>query len=444
MSAPTIDRFEAARAVADAVLYEGYVLYPYRASATKNQFRWQFGVLSPRSVVESDGAERWSVRTECVADPGATAVLHVRVRALHLQRRTVEGATGRPGEFEPRGRLEVDGVVHLDWDEAVEAVVDLPPLALDGLTGPGYRHDFVWERSSEIEELHRADGSVAGRIVRARTPVQGEICVALVDGRFPLISVTVANVTAGPGPGAPREQVLTHSLLGVHTMLALDDGRFVSLLDPPADAAVAVGACRSEGAYPVLIGRDDVVLSSPIILYDHPEVAPESPGDLYDATEIDEILALRVLTLTDDEKAEARVTDPRAAAVIDRCDTMPAATWERLHGTLREVELAAPPESASVPWWDPGADASVDPGTEQVLIAGTPVGRKSAVRLRPSRRADAQDLFLAGRTATVAGVFRDVEDETYVAVTLDDDPMAAELEWQGRYLYFYPDELEPL
>ena len=102
------------------------------------------------------------------------------------------------------------------------------------------------------------------------------------------------------------------SLISVHTMLAVDDGRFVSLLDPPDDAVRVAHACRSDGAYPVLIGDDDlVVLSSPIILYDHPEVAPQSPGDLYDSLEIDEILALRVMTLTDGEKSEARGTDPR-------------------------------------------------------------------------------------------------------------------------------------
>ena len=128
-------------------------------------------------------------------------------------------------------------------------------------------------------------------------------------------------------------------------MLALDDGVFVSLLDPPADARGLAAGCRNEGTFPVLMGGGDVVLSSPIILYDHPEVAPESPGDLYDSTEIDEILALRVLTLTDEEKAEARATDPRAAAIIDRCDDMPPEIWSRLHGALRSLEPLGDPEA---------------------------------------------------------------------------------------------------
>src|SRR5207342_464206 len=156
------------------------------------------------------------------------------------------------------------------------------------------------------------------------------------------------------------------SLVAVHTMLAVDDAVFVSLLEPAADASAAVAGCVNEGTFPVLIGSGDVVLSSPIILYDHPEIAPESPGDLYDATEIDEILALRVLTLTDDEKREARATDPRAAAMIDRCDAMEPEAWGQLHGAVRSLEslgLAGSPAGPSgpdgpdgpgeVPWWDP-------------------------------------------------------------------------------------------
>ena len=68
------------------------------------------------------------------------------------------------------------------------------------------------------------------------------------------------------------------------------------------------------------------VLGSPIILYDYPEIAGESTGSLFDATEIDEILMLRVLTMTDAEKAEARATDPKAAEIIERRDAMSTET----------------------------------------------------------------------------------------------------------------------
>ena len=190
------------------------------------------------------------------------------------------------------------------------------------------------------------------------------------------------------------------------------------------------------------------MLSSPIILYDYPCVAAESPGDMYDATEIDEILALRTMTLTDDEKSAARATDRRAAAIIERVDNLPGEVLERLHGAVRYLRQSAPkPESRAdaVPWWNPGADESVSPDSDHVEIDGIAVAKGSRVRLKPGlRRSDAQDLFVQGRVATVEAVFSDVDDRQYLAVTLTDDPATELHRWHGRYLYFYPDEVEPL
>jgi hypothetical protein len=246
-------------------------------------------------------------------------------------------------------------------------------------------------------------------------------------------------VTDWTGPAETRDDVVRRSLVAVHLLMAIDGGRFVSMLDPPEFARPAVASCTNVGTFPVLIS-DDVVLSSPIILYDHPAVAPESEGDMFDATEIDEILALRVLTLTDDEKREARGTDPRSAAIVDRCDQMGPDAFGALHGTFRSLR---PPSNDQVrPWWEPAVDAQFDPWTDTVAVGATAVSKGTRVRLRPSRRADAQDLFVAGLPATVAGVFHDVDDSVHVAVVLDDDPAADLHQWQGRYLYFHPDEIE--
>jgi len=462
MSLETLDRFAAARAVADAVLYEGYVLYPYRASSRKNQVRWQFGVLTPRAFSEADGSERWTMRTECLVAPGSTPTLAVRIRCLQVQHRSVEMPPTTPTDSDDGGgfvgvdRLEVGGQVYVDWEEAIDQVIDLPPVPLsapDGTQATAHREDFRFAGGSETELIHQPDGAVAGRIVRRLEPIDGRVRVELgrpdAGSGLLKVAVVVENATDWAGTSRRREAVMGSSLVAVHTMLAVDDAIFVSLLDPPEDARSAVDSCHNDGAFPVLIGdRDDVMLSSPIILYDHPEVAPESPGDLYDSTEIDEILALRVLTLTDEEKSEARGTDPRAAAIIDRCDDMSPEMWERLHGAVRSLRPAAEiepaPDPSAVPWWDPVVDASVDPWTDSVVIAGVEVAKGVSVRLRPSHRSDAQDLFLEGLTATVAGVFKDVDGSEQVAVTIDDDPASAELVWQGRYLFFHPDEVEPI
>jgi hypothetical protein len=212
----------------------------------------------------------------------------------------------------------------------------------------------------------------------------------------------------------------------------------------------------NDGVFPVLAGPEgqaSVVLSSPIILYDHPRLAPQSESAFFDALEIDELLSLRTATLSEAEKREVRGTDPRTAALLREVDNMPPELWERLHGTVRYVDamttsLAPPPEPSGpsdVPWWDPGADASVDPDHDSIEIGGVPVRRGSRVLLRPgTRRADAYDLFLAGREATVAAVLHDVDGHEHLAVSVDDDPGADLKVAHGRYLYFSPDEVDPL
>jgi hypothetical protein len=457
-SGPTIpDRFAVARAVADAVLYEGYVLYPYRASAPKNQLRWQFGVLTPQAFSAADPSERSSLRTECLLAPGPAARLFVRVRCLQVQHRSLEVArpNGRTpdSDFAPIDTLKIDGVTFVEWDEAVDRVLDLPPwVVATQLTAP-HEERFQLAGGSERELIRDDNGATAGRIVRSRQTVEGVVRVEVseIPSELPLVkvAVTVRNLTPWTGTAARRHEVLSHSLVAVHAMLAVDDGSFISLLDPPLEAAGAAAGCHQDGVFPILIGTGDVMLASPIILYDRPEVAPESPGDLYDATEIDEILALRVLTLTDEEKAEARATDARAAAIIDRCDDMPPEVWSRLHGALRSLgppagEEADPTGGQVIAWWDPTADATADPDADSVMVGGVVVKKGTAVRLHPSHRADAHDLFLRDMTATVAGVFQDVDGSQHVAVTVDEDPATDELLWQGRYLYFHPDEIIPL
>ena len=200
-----------------------------------------------------------------------------------------------------------------------------------------------------------------------------------------------------------------------------------------------------------------MVLSSPIILYDYPASRPRARATLYDSTEIDEILALRVLTLTDEEKAEARGNDLRAAAIVDRCDAMDPAAFAQLHGTMREYSfgqgLSGRPESGesgvpdaddAPPWWDPGSTAPLIPTSTRCGSTAWTYARARRYDCIRADATDAHDMFLAGLTATVAAVSHDVDGNDHVAVTLDDDPASEMFEWQKRYLYFAPDELEPL
>jgi hypothetical protein len=459
--------FELARKVADAVLYEGYLLYPYRASAAKNQARWQFGVLMPRRWSEDGPDEPWATQTECLLEPEEQTTVRVLVRFLHVQAKTVEEVDVEAGTFREAGTLPVDGSELVPWDEAAEQEVTFE-APLDRLLAGELVTPFERPGGRRVEPVHTAAGRLVGRTVRRRWPVLGSVTLSArrLEGPYGLVRLRVGleNASAWHDPGADRAVALRHSLVAAHTLIGVDQGVFLSLLDPPEWAKPAAEACQNLHTWPVLIGdegRRDAMLSSPIILYDHPTIAPESPGDLFDATEIDEILTLRTMALTEDEKRQARATDERAAAIIDRVDNMPPELLERLHGAvryLRGAEGAGEPQGGApvnregaeqddepqlVPWWDPGSDRTVSPETDGVVVAGVTVAKGSRVRLRPGQRADAQDMFLAGRLATVEAVFLDVDGNRHLAVTLDEDPAADLQRWHGRFLYFSPDEVEP-
>ena len=425
------------RTIADAVLYEGYLLYPYRASSAKNRSRWQFGVLGPPKAAPAAYAEAPDMAMQCLLEPGAAGRVRIHLRFLQLQVREVQRLEA-DGSYAPTGELTVAGVSFLSWDEAVEREIVLPESTLEAASD----HPVEVAGGSDVEPLLDADGTPAGRIVRRRWPLTARLRTRTeVDDGLVRLTVEVAN--DHPAPVGDKDAAIRSSLIGTHLLIEAHDGRFISLLDPPPEAAAAAGRCAQHRCWPVLVGppgSSDVVLGAPIILYDHPQIAEQSPGALFDSTEIDEILTLRVMTMTEAEKAEARATDPKAQVIIDRCDTMSAPALQRLHGVLHDPTF----ETGDMPWWDPAVDARAHPDTDTVLIGGVPVSKGSLVRVHPSRRADAQDLFFADRLARVTAILGDVDGGVHVALVLVDDPAADLHDWYGRYFYFAPDELEPL
>jgi len=427
---------DAARAVADAVLYEGYLLYPYRASAAKNRSRWQFGVLGPPAAAAGAFGEPPDMAMQCLLAHGAGAGrITVRLRFLQVQAREVQRLEP-DGSYRPVEALTVAGAALISWDEAVEHEISRPDLPL---TGPAeFRVDVPG--GEDIEPIAGPGGEPAGRIVRRRWPLTARVRTAVAPDEG-LLRLTVAVANEHPAAVTDKDSAIRRSLVGAHVLVEAHDAAFVSLLEPPPEAAAAAARCRQHRCWPVLAGPPGtrtVLLGAPIILYDHPQVAEQSPGQLFDSTEIDEILTLRVMTMTEAEKAEARATDPRAGAIVDRCDAMSPADLQRLHGGRSDDRVA------DQPWWDPAADAAVNPDTDAVVIAGVRVAKGSLVRVHPSRRADAQDLFFADQIARVAAVVTDVDGQVHVAVVLVDDPAADLHDWYGRYLYFAPDELAPL
>ncbi|MCW2952870.1 MAG: hypothetical protein JWQ48_2040 [Conexibacter sp.] len=330
------------RAIADAVLYEGYVLWPYRRSALKNQQRWTFGGVYPRahSEARAAGDDPWTMQTQCLVEGDAAELaVAVAVRFLHVVWRQALDARGRPVD-----ELAVGGERHLTWEEAVEREVATAPLTPAQLTG-GLEVPIAVAAGHSEEPLHEADGRPAGGLVRSWEGLVGTLAVRAERLGPALHRLTARIENTTPWDGDERAAALRRTFCSTHTVLRVSGGAFPSPTDPPAALRDAAAACESRGTWPVLVGEEGdrtTLLSSPIILEDHPRIAPESPGDLFDGGEIDQLLILNILSLTDEEKAEMRASDPRAREVLERTEALSPEQLMRLHGTIRELQVRRP------------------------------------------------------------------------------------------------------
>lgn len=453
-----------AREVARAALYEGYVLWPYRKSAPKNQRRWTFGGVHPQAWSEAGHPDdAWQMRTECLlripASPhgsdgdererGAPA-LHVEARFLQVVERRVARVLDERLAFVEE--IEIDGDRWVAWDEAREREVRLPALR----TGPAAetRRPITIHAASEREWLEGAAGGRRGALVRTWRDLAGEVSVRCepVNHRVLRVSVVVSNTTDWSGDG--REDALRSTFASTHVVLRAEGAEFVSLTDPPEDLAEAADACRNEGCWPVLVGARgacDTMLASPIILPDYPVIAPESPGDLFDGGEIDEMLALHILALTDEEKEEMRATDPRTREILERTENLDRERLLGLHGAFRDGKTGDPTgpsaptglaEDAPDPFWVEMGRAP----TSEVMHDGVVLERGSRVRLRPNPGGDVMDIALAGRTGIIEGIDEDDQGGIQFTVVVEGDPGAdlGMARMPGHRFYFRPEEIEPL
>ena len=247
------------------------------------------------------------------------------------------------------------------------------------------------------------------------------------DGRT-LVRCCLHN-TQSVGPGLDRAQALRHSLLSTQLLIRISAGRFISPLE---------AGCESVNTYPVLLGNcDEAILGTTIVLPDHPQLAPESRGGLFDSTEIEEALLLHVQALSDGERAEIARADPAVREMIERAAAATPEDIIALHGrvTLRD------PVSTEPPVEPPGLR---DPtlGEPEATVDGIRFVRGGHVVLRPGPDADLHARMLEGRSATVERILVDLDGKVHLGVTIDDDPGQELLRETGRYLYFFAPEVE--
>jgi hypothetical protein len=346
--------FAAVESIVRAVLYEGYLLYPYRTSALKNRQRWLFGRLLPREyALSQDGSEPWQMRIEFLVEGSGWTSIESRLRFLQLLRREQDSESGAESKTVER---------QVSQACTMEQILDRPLV-----------------RRFEFDA--RLEGTLQIEAAECR------------PGLFKLM-ITAENLTP-TAVGQDLDRVLEHALLSTLTVLRFQDGRAISLTDPPPQYRNLAQSCQNIGVWPVLVGppTGSMILAAPIILGDYPQVAPESPGDSFDGTEIDELLALRIQTLTDAEKRAMLDAGEHTQGVLERAERLTEDQRLNLHGRLRM--------------------GNAQPCTFQ---AG------DRVRLRPRRGADAMDIVLSGGEATIVAVELDLENRVHLAVVMDDDP----------------------
>jgi hypothetical protein len=306
------------------------------------------------------------------------------------------------------------------------------------------------------EPLTDEQGREAGVLLRHWKELDGYLQLhseRLADDLYRL-RVRITNETAWYGQ--PRDEVLRQTFNSTHTILHVEHGDFISLMDPPPELQAEAQACENIKTWPVLAGAQgtrDTMLSSPIILYDYPQVAPESPGNLFDSTEIDQLLILNLLTLTDEEKAEIRATDPRARELLERSESLTGEDFMNLHGTIREFRTLRGGDLLGNGHRLPGGDPFMtlmeeleQPAPEQIEVDGATLRRGSRVRLHPKAGGDIMDLALDQKVAIVEAIEQDYEGRVHLAVVLEDDPgrdlgLARQ---PGHRFFFAPEEVEPL
>jgi hydrogenase maturation protease len=287
------------------------MLYPYRPSNVKNRQRWTFGGLYPAAYAERNG-EASRIRAEVLVQSSKRMCLTIIVRFLHLLSQEADGRT---------------------IQRAVPRDVMLSGLSL------GCRDT----REFSFPALDRREGEIRTRQERIEGAIQ--VISAPADSVVHTLTVIVTNTAQFSGSlQVPRDEASMQALVATHAILHASNGGFVSAIDPPRQFIEAASRCASQGVWPVLAGEPrstEWMLAAPMILPDYPQVAEESPGDLFDGTEIDEILTLRVLTMTEAEKEEMRQADPRLGGLLDRTESLTQDEMLKLHGVLRNPRARA-------------------------------------------------------------------------------------------------------
>lgn len=405
--------------IVNAVLYEGHILYPYRPAAKKvGREKFAFGRVYPKAYSDMRrNAEPWMMQTECLVQPcGKDPSVEVAVRFLHTTWREIGRLTGdETAPLRVLPALTVNGTLYQTWQEAAEREI-VTTLDLSNPSPRKVNSPFAFGAARSVEPL-TSEQSPGPGMMRRHESLEGTVETEIQPLASDLfkISVRIFNRTPITSQQCNDEDaVLMRTFGSTHMVLHAASARFVSMMDPPAKLARAAGQCKNIGAWPVLIGEEnkgdrDLMLSSPIVLYDYPHITPESSGSFFEGNEIDEMLSLRVMTMNEAEK----------------------------------LTHSEPPPRGSQP-----EEIFFNPTTplRTVFTHGRQLRAGSGVRIHPKARGGSNDNKLEGKEAFIEAIEQDAEGHVHLALVVENgDPISPGAKQKPGHRFFYSiDEVEPL
>ncbi|TFE67522.1 hypothetical protein [Methylacidiphilum caldifontis] len=410
-----------ARQLARTLLYEGYILWPYHPKALKNNpsTRFQFGVLMPKSNEHSLHYETSSTFSYLFFIAPHTSTLEIWLRFLQLQKRIVEEK--RDGDYLPVEKLFFSNKWFVSWDEAIEHEL-FYSFSLEQLKNN--QEIFL-----EVPGKTQIEDYPFGRILRQTETLKAHIklnCTEKESITVFSIQLENTNQSRNASEAYSRELLLKRAFLSTHFIFKLQPGQFISQQDPPPFLQPLIHSFNFQGGlWPILLSNN-LVIASPIIIEDYPQIAPESQGDDFDSTEIEELLALSTLGLSTEEKELAEATDPKVQQIFKRWNESQLDSLVRLHGVIRKMRRI--PENP----------------LKSITIEQKTLSIGQQVKLHPKGRADIADMFYKEKIALVEEIRQDEDGKIHIGVILVDDPASELLQWQGRFYYFSPEEIEPL
>ena len=281
--------------IADAILYEGYNLFPFRKSSLKNQKRFNFGIVSPKCWAENRTNNAFFQQTEVlIFSKDRDFNISMKIRFLQVEDKKYDWQNVLPRSIE----------VNFNFAEILDTQ---------------HKKSFKFSSENNFRKIHGEIKTFATRIHKN------------------LFKISLVLINKTESENSSENQILPSSFISAHSILQIGKGKFISLRETQKEFESPAGTCKNIGVFPVLAGeknKQNSVLSSPIILYDFPEVSENSFADFFDGTEIDELMVLSILALSDAEQEEIRKTDEKAAKILDKLDKIDARDLLKLHASM--------------------------------------------------------------------------------------------------------------